>query len=354
MEVCKIEINSFLEQAKTLVVVDVRSPIEFNKGHLPGAINIPLFEDAERSEIGTIYKHQGKDDAVIRGLELVSPKLATFVKSVKEISKTSEVLVYCFRGGMRSSSFAWLLNTSGLKTSILEGGYKKFRNEMISQVEKPLPLIIIGGSTGSGKTEIIHELAKSSNQIVDLEGIAHHKGSAFGAINEPPQPTQQQFENLLSIDIKKLCVAQHIFMEDESFSIGRVKLPYPLWLQMKKAPIIKIVVPFEIRVQRLVEDYGNTDIETLRKPLLAIQRRLGGQHVKAAIEFLEKGELDKVAEIALNYYDEAYQFNHDKRELKNIYEVHTTTGDGKINAALIMDFLNSEKQIISSLHPNKI
>src|ERR1700741_976108 len=260
--------EEFILKAETLPVVDVRAPVEFKNGHIPGAVNIPLFEDTERAEIGTIYKLRGKDDAVLRGLELVSPKLADFIKSVKKLDDKGRVLVYCFRGGMRSNSFATLLVTAGINAEVLIGGYKSFRQQTFNFYEQKLPLLILGGATGSGKTDILKSLKEKGEQIIDLEGIANHKGSAFGFIGQEEQPTQQQFENRLYKAFSKLDLTRPVWLEDESFAIGKLKIPYPLWLQMKKAPIISIGVPFDVRVQRLILEYGTADKQTLESIVL--------------------------------------------------------------------------------------
>jgi tRNA 2-selenouridine synthase len=158
MTVSALEVADFLTKSKHELIIDVRAPIEFFKGHVPNAINIPLFEDSERAEIGTLYKQQGKDTAVNRGLEIVSPKMTSFVNQVKTLSKNKKVFVYCFRGGMRSNSFAWLMNTSGLDAVIMKGGYKAFRNYVLDYFGQDRKIILLGGKTGSGKTDILKKL----------------------------------------------------------------------------------------------------------------------------------------------------------------------------------------------------
>ncbi len=343
MQAPKLHISDFIVQSTGFPLVDVRSPAEFILGHIPGAVSIPLFDNHERAEIGTLYKLRGKDEAVERGLEIVSPKLAGFVRSVKEISPGRKVFVYCWRGGMRSSSFAWLLNSAGLNAHVLEGGYKAFRNHVLEFFEQPFNLVLIGGPTGSGKSAVLRELELRGEQVLDLERIANHKGSAFGAINELPQLPQQQFEHALYLAATKLDTSRRIWLEDEAMTIGKNKIPLPLWKQMKTAPILKIDVPFEIRVLRLVEDYRTTDKELLRKPLLAIQKRLGGQNVKAALEFLDNDQLDKVAAIALKYYDEAYHHDHVKREFKGVIPIATQTGDPVKNADLLLSYFSASQ-----------
>jgi tRNA 2-selenouridine synthase len=178
----QLSVEEFLEKAQSLPIVDVRSPGEYDHAHIPGAVSIPLFDNDERALVGTKYKNAGKDSAVLLGLDLVGPKLAGFVKQSKKLNpQHKEVLVHCWRGGMRSGSFAWLLDTAGLTASTLVGGYKAYRNAVLSAFAEPRNLIILGGKTGSGKTDILKELARQGEQIIDLEGLAHHKGSTATA-----------------------------------------------------------------------------------------------------------------------------------------------------------------------------
>lgn len=341
MQAKGLPIEAFLQQSKEGVIIDVRSPIEFFKGHIPRAINVPLFEDAERAEIGTMYKQKGKETAVTRGLEIVSPKMVQFVTQVKAIAQGRKVFVYCFRGGMRSNSFAWLMNTSGLDAQILTGGYKVFRNYVLKYFEQKFKLVLIGGSTGSGKTEILKHLSSLGIQSVDLEAIAHHKGSAFGAINEPSQWPQQNFEHKLFDAFTRLNKEQLIVLEDESQSIGFNKIPHPLWLQMKSAPIVKFEIPFELRVQKLVDDYTTTDINALKSSVLKISEKLGGDNAKLCLQYLDEGKLADVARSALQYYDKAYAHLYQNKKQKIIC-VASETIDASINAQTL-------KQIIDTL-----
>ena len=212
MKADSLPVEEFLTQSAHKLVIDVRAPIEYKKGHIPGAINIPLFDDLERAEIGTLYKANGKEEAVMRGLEIVSPKLTDFIKQAKINTPSNEAYVYCFRGGMRSNSFGWLLNTAGLKVQIMQGGYKAYRNHALKQFAKTYQLILLGGATGSGKTEILHHL-QNQIQILDLEKLAHHKGSAFGGIDQPAQFPQQLFENNMYLSLI------HIFAFANAFVI---------------------------------------------------------------------------------------------------------------------------------------
>lgn len=342
MQANGLPVEGFLQHSKEGIIIDVRSPIEYFKGHIPRAINVPLFEDAERAEIGTMYKQKGKETAVTRGLEIVSPKMVHFVTQVKAIAQGRRVFVYCFRGGMRSNSFAWLMNTSGLEAQILTGGYKAFRNYVLQYFGQKFKLVLLGGSTGSGKTEILKHLAALGIQSVDLEAIAHHKGSAFGAINEPQQWPQQNFEHQLFDAFNSLNLAQLIVLEDESQSIGFNKIPHPLWLQMKKAPIIKFDIPFELRVQKLVDDYTTTDINALKASVLKISEKLGGDNAKLCLQYLDEGKLADVARRALQYYDKAYAHIYKNKD-QPVIAVSSDTIDAAINAQQLTQIIDTLK-----------
>ncbi len=333
----QLTVEEFLKEYKQYPLVDVRSPVEYKNGHIPGAVNIPLFDDHERAEIGTIYKLRGKEDAVLRGLEIVSPKLADFVKSVKSLDKKDRVYVYCFRGGMRSNSFATLMNTAGVKASVVKGGYKAYRKASLEFYSQNLPILLLGGATGSGKTSLLRELKNMGEQVIDLEALAGHKGSAFGAVPGEQQPTQQLFENLLFQEFKQTRGSERLWLEDESFCIGSVKLPYPLWLQMKKAPLIKIELPFSLRIQRLIQEYGQTDKETLKNTILRIRKRLGDKDTRETLQYLENQDAEKVAATLLNYYDSAYRHDHEKKKEGRMHTLKLHENDAVKNARYLLD-----------------
>jgi tRNA 2-selenouridine synthase len=298
----------FLQKSKDLPVIDVRSPAEYAHAHIPKAINVPIFNNEERAKVGTCYKQQGHDAAVRLGLALIGPKLADFVAQADAIAPNREVLVHCWRGGMRSGSFAWLLRTAGFQVSTLEGGYKAYRNHVLSAFEQPQNILILGGKTGSGKTDILRELVKLGEQVIDLEAIAHHKGSSYGAIGQAPQPSSEQFENLLYTQWSQLNPERRVWLEDESRHIGTCFIPLALWEQMQNAPIVFIDVPKEVRIQRLVNEYACYDHQLLIEASERIKKRLGGQHYKAIVEALTQHDYATVADISLNYYDKAYLY----------------------------------------------
>ena len=342
MTVDSIDVADFLTKSRAELIVDVRAPVEFFKGHLPNAINIPLFEDSERAEIGTLYKQQGRDTAVNRGLEIVSPKMIAFVNQVKALSKNKKVFVYCFRGGMRSNSFAWLMNTSGLDAVIMQGGYKAFRNYVLEYFDQERKIILLGGKTGSGKTGILKKLNSHNFQIVDLEGIAHHKGSAFGAINEQKQNPQQVFEHQLYYELSMLDSTLPVILEDEAQTIGFNKLPHGLWQQMKRSTIIKIEIPFELRVQKLVEDYTTVDIEALKSCVVKISQQLGTLNTKLCLQYLDEKNLADVARLSLLYYDRAYEFSY-KNKKQPIILLESDTIDAEENALKVKQVINTLK-----------
>ncbi|MVM29615.1 tRNA 2-selenouridine(34) synthase MnmH [Spirosoma sp. HMF4905] len=318
----QLPVAAFLEKAQNLPVIDVRSPGEYDRAHIPGAVNIPLFDNDERALVGTKYKHAGKDAAVLLGLSLVGPKLAGFVKQSKKLNPANkEVLVHCWRGGMRSGSFAWLLDTAGLTASTLVGGYKAYRNAVLAAFAESRNLIILGGKTGSGKTDILKELARQGEQIIDLEGLVNHKGSSYGAIGQRSQPTTEQFENLLFQALQLLDSGRRIWLEDENRSIGSCFVPMALWQQMRAAPILFIDLPKEKRINRLVAEYAGIDHELLVEATERIRKRLGGKVTKDALEALTHQDYATVADVTLNYYDKAYLHGLSQRDTASVHTI---------------------------------
>ena len=243
-----INIEEFLKLSETHPILDVRTPAEFAQGHIPGAFNFPIFTNEERVIIGTLYKKEGKQPAVLKGLEIVGPKLHTFIQEAIKLNKSETFLVHCWRGGMRSSSMAWFLETYGFKCLTLKSGYKNYRKYVLDSFNEQKNIVILGGKTGTGKTLILHELEKQNEQIIDLEKLAHHKGSSFGALGEIEQNSQEQFENELSFQLSKIDSEKKCWIENESRLIGKNNLPGGLWEQMKKASVISIELPLEERI----------------------------------------------------------------------------------------------------------
>ena len=321
-------------------VVDVRSPAEFEQGCIPDANNIPVFSNEERAEVGTLYKQKGPDVAMKRGLEIVEPKLLTMAENGLKTAKNSELLVHCWRGGMRSSSMAQLFETAGIHAKVLRGGYKAYRQFVRDSFSKKVDLKIVGGETGSGKTEILAELKKLGEQVIDLEGLANHRGSSFGAIGMDKQPTVEQFENVLFDAFQKIDFSKRVWLEDESRHIGRVFIPEGLWLQMTEAPVYRVEIPFDIRVQRLIKDYASAPKELLLAATERIKKRLGGLDYKNAVEAFENGDLATATAIALRYYDKAYNWPHEQRKYANVVMCKCASGDPATNAMYILTKAN--------------
>ncbi|MBI9064111.1 MAG: tRNA 2-selenouridine(34) synthase MnmH [Marinilabiliaceae bacterium] len=331
----KLAPKEFLKEAMGTPVIDVRSPGEFEEGHIPNAINMPLFTNEERAIVGTLYKRTGKDAAVLKGLEIVGPKMVDFARQAGEIAIDKQLLVHCWRGGMRSESMAWLFERTGLQCGLLIGGYKGYRNHLMEQMESIQNLIVIEGHTGSGKTEILSALAARGEQIIDLEGLACHRGSAFGGIGQAPQPTTQQFQNDLYQAFSVLQPELPIWVEGESKTIGKVYLPDPFWHAMNQSRVIEIEVPLKARVSRLVDDYAGLNADAMKQSISRLERRLGNKRMTEILEYYQNQNFHKVAELLLEYYDKTYQ--HSTETYREQYEVlNLADGNAQTNAALLI------------------
>jgi len=310
----KILISTFLELRPQSVVIDVRTPAEFKQGHIAGAVNIPLFTDEERVVVGTLYKKVGKDAAIDKGLEFVGPRMATMVSQARKLYNGNPLLLYCWRGGMRSNSVAWLFSQAGMEAHTVVGGYKSYRREFGHYLQKPWNYIVVGGATGSGKTDLLKALETSGNQVIDLEGLAHHKGSSFGAIGELPQPSTEQYENMIFEKMLTFNIAKPVWLENESRTIGKVFIPQKMFADMEKCLLIRLQVPLETRVKRLVRDYTLCNKEDLLNAVERITKRLGGVAAKRAKEAIEVGDFALAAEILLAYYDKTYEYGFAERK----------------------------------------
>ncbi|THH41523.1 tRNA 2-selenouridine(34) synthase MnmH [Neolewinella litorea] len=289
------------------VLLDVRSPGEYAEGHAPGAVSLPLFSDAERAEVGTLYKQENPDAALLRGLEIAGGKMRQLVERARVAAPEGRVAVQCWRGGQRSASVAWLLERAGMDVRQLEGGYKAYRAYVRRWLgEAHHPLRVLSGPTGSGKTHVLHALAAEGARIVDLEGLANHKGSSFGALGEAAQPTTEAFENLLFEALRGIPVGETVWVEDESRMIGTVCQPDVFYDRLVSAPVTELVQPEEWRVNNLVRDYAGYPPDALAAAFTRLRKKLGGQRLQDALAALEGGDFETAARIALVYYDKAY------------------------------------------------
>lgn len=313
------------------VIIDVRTPSEYSDGHIPDAINIPLFTDLERASIGTTYKQMDPDQALLEGLDAVGPKMREIVERARRAVEGHTAVVHCWRGGKRSASVAWLLDFAGMRVQVLQGGYKGWRTHVHETFERSsYQLIVLGGKTGSGKTDILKSLEQIGEQVIDLEALACHKGSAFGWIGEQPQPSVQHFENLLFTALRKCNANKPIWIENESKSIGRIFIPDAFWARMKSSTLINLEAETETRVERLVKMYAD---RFNKKDLIAsfekIRKRLGGQHVIAAIDALKVDDYTQAVRIALKYYDKAYLYNLEVNQSPHILNLDISGIDTK-------------------------
>ena len=291
-------------------VLDVRSPGEFQHAHIPRAHSLPLFDNEERRVVGTAYKQESREKAIKIGVEYFGLKMRKMIEQVEAMLKDRSqktIIVHCWRGGMRSAGVAWLLDLYGFKVYTVVGGYRAFRRWAINQHLQDHPLGILGGYTGSGKTEVLHYLQQSGESIIDLEHLAHHKGSAFGALGQPPQPSQEMFENLFAFELwKQALKGKQIWIEDESQRIGHVNITKEMWTTIRNKPVFFIDVPFEERLNYIINQYGKLNRGDLAAAIIRIQKRLGGLETKTALNFLAEDNIKECFRVLLHYYDKQY------------------------------------------------
>ena len=308
---------------------------------------MPLFSDEERVVVGTIYKQQSPQEALLKGLELVGPKMRPIIEQVKKDTQEMSIAVHCWRGGKRSGSTGWLLGMAGYQVHTLKGGYKAYRTAVLDQLATlPFQLVVLGGKTGCGKTKILHALADQGEQIIDLEGLANHMGSAFGFIGQPEQPTTEQFENNLYQYIQSLDLSKRIWIENESKGIGKIYLPTGFWKILKSAPLINIELPISERINNIIEDYTAENITALKSGFSKIQKRLGGQRYQSAMQLLDQQDIKGAAEIALAYYDKSYQYMLDNNPTTSIHHLQFERKDTVDIAKELISFIDRQLQYL--------
>ncbi len=355
MAIQKIHIEQALTLAKSLPVFDVRSPSEYAHAHIPGAISLPIFDDAQRAEIGTSYKQNSVQDAIKIGLKHFGHKLNDYISIVEEHAKTisnSEIILHCWRGGMRSQAMAWVLDFYGYDVYLIIGGYKAYRNHVLNSFQLPIEFNVLGGSTGSAKTFILEKLKEMRESVIDLEGIAQHRGSSFGALGMPIQPSQEQFENNLhkelsnyfSIDEEQgYHQPKKIWIENESQRIGLVNIPKVLFERMLSSKLFVLQIPFEERLKLIVEQYGKFTKEELIDATIRIQKKLGGLETKNVISFLEVGNIYKAFELLLMYYDRGYKAASSRtNRIPSILVLEKI--DMEQNAIALLNFANGNRR----------
>lgn len=289
------------------VVVDVRAPKEFKEATIPGAINIPLFTDDERAQVGTTYKQKGQDAAKELGLEIFSKKLPSYIKQFKELN--APITVFCWRGGMRSRTVATVTDLMNVKVNRLTGGIRAYRNWMKEQLEVlPLPpFYVLNGHTGNGKTHILRQLKAEGYPVIDLEGMARHRGSIFGQIGLEPS-NQRMFNLLLGEELLRYQQSPYILVEGESARIGKVIIPDRIFQHKEESPQLVVDLPIEERVKIILSDYSPDDHhEEFIEAFGRISRRIHTPVSKATAQALEERDYpEAVRNLLTHYYDPHY------------------------------------------------
>lgn len=340
MEIPTIDIDKALKlYDQGALFIDGRSETEFAEGTIPGAVNVPILNNDERREIGICYKKEGSKVARRRGVDVVSPKIPSLISSVESAmtDQKQTIVLFCWRGGMRSRAFTTFLNLAGYKTYQLIGGYKAFRRHIIDYFEQPQwgRLLVLRGMTGVGKTVLLHRLKKDNYRVLDIEGLANHRGSTFGGFGLPPQPTQKQFDALLWRELRKSKPDDIIISEGESKRVGSVRLPDNLYnaLQIEKSLWIEAGLDFRAKV--ILDDYpvGPHLKEAFSGRIEGLKNRLGGSKVKELQGLIDNQNWPKLVEmLMIDYYDPLYM--HTKPERRIDIQIDAAGGYEKLLAAI--------------------
>jgi tRNA 2-selenouridine synthase len=304
-------------------LIDVRAPAEFAEATIPGAVNVPIFDDAERAAVGTVYKNQGKAAARRLGVKLVAPKIPDFVAQVEEVLATTRPpgIVFCWRGGMRSYAMTSFLDLAGLPVRQLEGGHKAFRarvREFLAAGEWGR-LLVLRGMTGVGKTRLLHLLRDQGYPVLDLEGLANHRGSAFGGLGLGAQPGQKRFEAMLWDELRRIPPGAYALAEGESPHIGRLVLPPKVYAALQTETTLWINASLAWRTAVILDDYPARDElkESFVRPLTALRERLGKEKVEELLALLARGAWEElVRELMVRYYDPLYRHTRPERRIE--------------------------------------
>ncbi|MEL7632427.1 MULTISPECIES: tRNA 2-selenouridine(34) synthase MnmH [Sporomusa] len=328
------------------VFIDVRSPAEYETGHIPGAVNIPLFSDDERVQVGTTYRQIGVEEAKLQGLVLASAKLPDIVGRVQQLRESGrKVVVYCWRGGMRSKAVVTVLELMGILSSQLSGGYKAYRQFVLNRLRtfevKPI-IIVLCGSTGTGKTLILNQLANANIPVINLEQLANHRGSVFGQIGLGRPATAQIFDTNLLLALDQLNTQPYIVVECESKRIGNVYLPDCLFDAMRRGKKILVSADIEVRVDRLIKEYihlykDKDNDEAIVAGLESLRRRLGNKKTECLLADFRAGKVRDVVKVLLvDYYDLMYGYGQSDTA---IYDVEVNADDIEQATEVIIQYL---------------
>jgi tRNA 2-selenouridine synthase len=305
------------------LLVDARSPAEYAEATIPGALNVSILDDAERAEIGTLYKQTGKQAARRRGVELVAPKIPELVEKVTAARAPGSppAVVFCWRGGMRSRALTQFLELAGIPARQLEGGHKAFRGHVRDFFEHGAwgRLIVLRGLTGVGKTSLLQQLAVAGYPVLDLEGLANHRGSAFGHLGLPPQPPQRMFEALLWDALRKVAADSYAIAEGESRHIGRLALPLRVYQSLQTEISLWVETSLEARIRNILADYPARDHlrNEFVRPLQALKERLGRQAIEELVALLQEGAWEElVRRLMVHYYDPLYRHTFPERRIE--------------------------------------
>lgn len=314
MTIRSLEIDEFIAAVPMgATILDVRSPKEFAQGHMPGAINLPLLNDIERHEVGLTYKNQGNHAAVKLGFRLTGYKFIDYIETAEQYARGGLIYVYCWRGGLRSNTMAWLLASAGMQVMLLKGGYKQYRNWCLERFRIPLPLVAISGKTGAGKTELLQALGEQGAAVIDLEALALHRGSAFGGLGLGTQPTQEAFENMLAMRLWEVASNERVWVENESRFIGKLRIPDHFFVQLKRCPLVTVERDVMERAKRILAEYGSFSESLLIEKTKSITKRMGGDRVKMSVSALESGDRLGWVLPLLDYYDRNYEHSIQSR-----------------------------------------
>lgn len=317
-----------IDKLSNYIFIDVRSPDEYKEATIPNSINIPLFNNEERALVGTVYKEKGQVEATQLGVQIVSPKIPGFMENITELSTNKTPIFFCWRGGMRSKTMATLYDLMYPDSSYrLTGGYRAYREfilENINNTQITIPTFVLHGMTGVGKTMILNELEQLGLFVIDLEGLAGHRGSIFGGIGNVPV-NQKAFDSELYEAFKNLNTSNSLIIEAESQRIGKIIVPDNILDAKSKGHHILVFASKETRIKRIIEEYQPVNFKNeIHDAIKKLERRIPTEHRKDLITAYENNNFEKVVAILLDhYYDPRYQFSTDQYHQGPFFEVNS-------------------------------